>query len=155
MIDTKKTAHAGLKSAFSLFLKDLQALPDEAFDRKFSDKTRTVADIVYEVNLVNDHIGMVIRGEKPFDWPEEQWIKAPEDYRCKDVVIAGFEKSSQKTLDTVEAFTKEQMEETIQTEEGETTRFDRCRFMTFHTWYHGGQLNFIQTLIGDDTWHWV
>jgi uncharacterized damage-inducible protein DinB len=153
-MDLKSVAVNGLKSSSGVFLQDLQALPEEAFSQSFGGATRTVADIVYEVNLVNDHIGMVLRGEEPFPWPDGGWIKAPEDFRSKAVVVEAFEKSSQRILATVEALSAEQLAETVQTERGETTRFQRCQFMAVHMWYHSGQLNFIQTLRGDDNWHW-
>ncbi|MEQ1821172.1 MAG: DinB family protein [Fimbriimonadaceae bacterium] len=143
-----------LKRACGIFLQDLQALPEEAFDKSFGRKTRTVADIVYEVNLVNDHIAMNIRGEEALPFPDEGWIKAPEDFRTKEAVIAGFQKSSQTIIATAEGFSEVQLEETVKTERGESTRTDRIRFMALHLWYHSGQLNFIQTLMGDDGWHW-
>ena len=143
-----------LKRAIYLFRQDLEALPEDAFDKDFGPVTRTVADIVFEVNMVNDHVGMVIRNEKPFDWPDGAWIKAPEDFRSKDVVIAAFEASTQKVLATVCALTDQELDAKFLTDEGETDRAERCRFMTLHLWYHSGQLNFIQTLIGDDGWHW-
>ena len=144
----------GLKGACGISLQDLQALPEDVFSKSFGGVTRTVADIVYEVNLVNDHIGMVMRGEEPFKWPEERWIKAPGDFCTKDIVIGSFVTSSEKVVATAEAFSVEELESPIQTEEGETTRFERCRFMTLHLWYHSGQLNYIQALLGDDDWHW-
>ena len=153
-MDIKATAVKTLKGAFSIFSQDLEALPEEAFDQKFSEKTRTVADIVYEVNMVNDHIGMTIRGEEPFAWPDDGWITAPEDFRTKEVVLAGFKASSERILATVEGFSEEDLMGKVTTEHGETDRFERCRFMALHTWYHSGQLNFIQTLLGDDGWHW-
>lgn len=153
-MDLTTSTVASLKSACKIFLQDLQALPEEAFAKSFGPKTRTVADIVYEVNLVDDHIGMVLRGEPPFDWPEGDWIYAPADFQTKDVVIAAFEKSSEKIIQTAEGFTAEDMESTVQTEHGERTKYERLRFMTLHLWYHSGQLNFIQTLLGDDGWHW-
>jgi uncharacterized damage-inducible protein DinB len=153
-MDLKSAAVNGLSGACTMFLQDLQALPEDVFDKKFGDKVRTIADIVYEVNLVNDHIGMVLRGEEPFTWPEGAWIYAPEDFRTKDAVIAGFEKSSQKIIETVKAFSEEELEGTVQTEHGERTRYQRVQFMCLHNWYHSGQLNFIQTMLGDDAWHW-
>jgi len=143
-----------LKNACVLFLKDLQALPEEAFDKSFGPKVRTLADIVYEVNLVNDHVGMVIRGEEPFVWPDGGWIKAPEGFGGKQAVIDAFKRSSDQVVTTAEGFSSEEMDGKIQTEDGETTRAERCRFMTLHLWYHLGQLNFVQTLLGDDEWHW-
>lgn len=154
MVDAKSIALSSLKWTIKSFLQDLQALPEEAFDKKFGPKTRTVADIVHEVNLVNDHIGLTIRGEELWDWPEG-WIYAPEGQRTKEAVIAAYEKSSLQILDTVENFTEEQMLETILSDGDETTRFERCRFMAWHLGYHSGQLNYIQTLLGDDAWHWT
>jgi len=153
-MDLKANAVNTVKGAAGVFLQDLQALPEEAFCQCFGPVTRTVADLVYEVNLVNDHVGMVLRGEEPFDWPEGGWIKAPEDFRDKETVVSAFQKSSAKIVETIEAFTLEDLEGTVETEHGERTRFSRCQFMALHMWYHSGQLNFIQTLRGDVEWHW-
>ncbi len=153
-MDDTLAAVKSLQSICRIFLVDLQALPEEAFTQHFGGKTRTVADIVFEVNLVNDHIGMVLRGEEPFAWPEGGWITAPERFDTKAVVIAAFEASSKKILETAEAMTAEDLASTVQTERGETTRAERLRFMAFHMGYHSGQLNFMQALLGDDAWHW-
>jgi len=154
-MEVKESAIKILKGACRFISKDLNALPEEAFCTSFGKATRTVADIVFEVNLVTDHVGMVVRGEKAFDWPEERWIKAPADFCTKDIVVSAFEKSSQRIIETFEAFSEEQLTEPFQTEDGETTRFARCQFVSLHNWYHSGQLNFIQTILGDEEWHWM
>ncbi len=153
-MDTCTPVVNSLKNACTLFLKDLRALPEETFDRRFGPKVRTISDIVYEVDLVNDHVGMVIRGEEPFTWPDVQWPLAPEGFAGKEKVIAAFIESSERIVATAESFTVEEMEAPLLTEGGETTRTERCRFMTLHLWYHLGQLNYVQTLLGDDAWHW-
>ena len=153
-MDLKTTSARALRNACKRFLQDLQALPEDAFSRSLGGTSRTVADIVHEVNLVNDDVGRVIRGEEPFEWPDEKWIKAPADFDTKDVVVGASEKSSGRIIDTIEALSDEAFEATIKTEQGETTRFERCRFVTLHLAYHSGQLNFIQTLLGDDGLHW-
>ncbi len=136
------------------FLNDLKALPESAFSQEFGGKARLLADIVYEVNLVNDHIGMVIRNEDPFSWPEGQWIKAPESFAGKDHIVAAFEASSARILATAEGLSDADLQTTVMTEWGERTREERIRFMAWHVGYHDGQLNFIQTLLGDDGWNW-
>ena len=150
----KEIALATLRSAFRVFQADLEALPDDAFDKHFGGKARTVADIVFEVNLVNDHIGLTLRREPLFDWPEGGWIVAPEDKRSKPVVLASLAESSERILHMIEAMSPEEMTAKFTTERGETDGYERCRFMALHLWYHSGQLNFIQTLLGDDGWHW-
>jgi hypothetical protein len=152
-IDLALTTSGALNAACRVFLNDLESLPDDAFDKCFGGKSRTVADIVHEVNLVNDHVGLTIRGEELFDWPKG-WITAPESQRTKATVIEAFKKSSEMTMSMVAGFTPEDLEKPITNEHGESNVFHQCRQMTLHLWFHSGQLNFIQTLLGDDTWHW-
>lgn len=152
-MEMKTAATKSLQNACSIFTQDLEALPEDAFSKSFGPATRTVADIVYEVNMVNDHIGMALRGEEQFKWPEG-WVKAPANFQTKDVVLKAFEESSQKILSTVAPFTDADIDTLVKDEDSEKTRAERCRFMTIHLWYHSGQLNFIQTLLGDDGWHW-
>src|ERR1051325_9719055 len=97
--DAKTIALNMLKGSVHLLTKDLEALPEEAFDRSFGPACRTVADLVYEVNMVNNHIGLTIRGEELFVWPDG-WIKAPENLRTKEAVIAGFNASFGRFLET-------------------------------------------------------
>ncbi|MFN8219067.1 MAG: DinB family protein [Fimbriimonadales bacterium] len=154
-MNSKDVAVRGLRRACTVFLQDLEALPEEAFATKFGPKVRTVADIVYEVNVVNDHLCKVMRGEDAGPWPFEGWVYAPEDFQSKETVVEAFRKSSESAIADAESFTDAQFEEPMQTEGGEpTSRFERFRFLTVHLWYHSGQLNFIQTLLGDDGWHW-
>ena len=149
----RELALKSLESAVAIFTKDLKALPDDCFGKSFGGKSRTVADIVYEVNLVNDHVGLTLRGEPLFDWPEG-WITAPENLQSKDAVIESFASSSKKILETIRSLTVEDMSRVVTTEHGDTDPFERCRFMTLHLWYHSGQLNYIQTMLGDDNWNW-
>lgn len=151
---SQATESRELRTACMLFTKDLNALPESAFDQKLGGTARTVADIVYEVNLVNDHVGLTIRGEELFPWPDGGWITAPEHLRTKDVVLESFRVSSAKIIATARGFTEAELDEIVVTEQGDKTRRERIRFITLHLWYHCGQLNFIQTLLGDGEWHW-
>lgn len=153
-LDLKALAKKTVTNAFNLLFMDLDALPEEAFNQSFGEKTRTVADVVYETILVNERERLSIRGEEAFEWPDDGWVKAPADFRTKDAVTAGLKACSEKVMGTIEGFTPEQLVEKITTDGGETTRFGRCQFMALHMWYHSGQLNYIQTLRGDDAWHW-
>lgn len=153
--DTKTIAINMLKGSYTLLSKDLEALPEEAFCQSFGPACRTVADLIYEVNMVNDHVGLTIRGEELFPWPDG-WIKAPAEFASKETVISTFKKSMDKFIATIEGFSEDEMVAPIQTGDGEeTNRFERCRFVALHNWYHSGQLNFIQTLRGDAVFHWA
>jgi hypothetical protein len=59
-----------------------------------------------------------------------------------------------QVLHLIEQMSLEEMGEVVPGVLGEASRADHCRSMTVHLWYHSGQLNFIQTLIGDSDIHW-
>jgi uncharacterized damage-inducible protein DinB len=153
VFDPKAIVLKSLTSAFRNFRLDLESLPEDVFARSLGGKARTVADIVYEVNLVNDDIVRNIQGEKPMDWPEG-WVTAPPELQAKEAVIAAFDASRDRVMALFESLTSEDMERAVVTEHGRTTPFERGRFIVLHVFYHSGQLNFIQTLLGDDGWHW-
>ena len=153
-MEARSVAIKGLNRACEVLLQDLEALPEDAFTRRFGGKSRTAADIIHEINLVNDHIAAKMRGEEGAPLQQEGWIVAPPELSSKGAVVDAFRASSANLTRTAESFTEAQMEEPMPTETGETTRFDRCRFLAVHMMYHSGQLNFIQTLLGDDEWHW-
>lgn len=154
-MSVRETAVKGVSRSFGVLIQDLEALPEEAFSKSLGGKARTAADIVYELNMVNDHIGMTIRGEKPFDWPEDDgWITAPAEFSNKETALAAIKESSEKMIKTAEGFSDADMDKAIKTEHGETNIAERLRFVALHNWYHSGQFNYMQTLLGDSEWHW-
>jgi uncharacterized damage-inducible protein DinB len=158
IVETLETPHPiakTLKHSFRLFLIDLEALPEEAYTKEFGPKVRTISDIVHEVNVVNDEIVKVIQGGYEEPMPSKGWVRASESLRTKAATIEAFKKSSEAALAVVGGLTAEDMAVTVKNQEGEATREQECRFMNIHVWYHLGQLNYVQTLFGDDTWHWM
>lgn len=151
---TKQEIIDNLKGSFSILEKDLNAMPEELIAKSLGGKARTVADIVYELIVVNDHIGATIRDENPAPWAFKGWITAPADFQTKEVVLAGLLASRDRFINGVEQMSEETLAGTVTTEHGDSTRASRCRFVALHNWYHSGQFNFMQSLSGDDGWNW-
>lgn len=154
-MDLLESATRSFDQISGMFLKDLDALPQDAFTRHFGGKARTVADIVFEVNDVNDYFGASLRGEKTPEWDMDRgWLRAPEDFNKKEDVIAAFKASTSRLKDTIASFTSEQLDTPIPGEPNGRTYYSRIMFLGMHMMYHSGQLNFAQTILGDDEWHW-
>lgn len=153
-MDEKTVAVDALRSAFHMFRQDLEALPDGAYDRCFGGKARTVADIVHEVNLVNDHVRATVCGAPLFEWPN-RWITAPENQRTKAAVMAAFDASAEKAVAAFDGIAADRFMTPMDPEDPKSAPLGRLRFLLMHCFYHSGQLNFIQTLLGDDAMHWA
>jgi hypothetical protein len=152
--DSKTIAIRYLKNAFARFRVDLLALPEEAIFKTFGGTSRSVADLVFETNQVNKHICQGVRNEVQFEW-QDGWLKAPDTWKTKQEVVDAFTESFEQTVKTFEDLTQEELEAPYVNEGQTTNKIERCRFITFHTDYHSGQLNFIQSLLGDDKFHWM
>lgn len=152
--DSKTIAVKYLKNAFWRFRVDLLAIPEEALFRSFGGVSRSVADLVFETGQVNKHICQGVRNEVQFEWVDG-WLKAPDSWKTKQDVVDAFSESCDQTIKTFEELSLEELEAPYEDEGKVTTRIERCRFITFHMDYHSGQLNFIQSLLGDDKFHWM
>lgn len=154
-MDLVKTANQNLEQVCTMFRQDLDALPEEAFTQGFGGTTRTVADIVTEVNDVNDYFGAKLRGEEPPAWNlDDGWVRAPEGFNKKADVIAAFVQSTDRLKSTVAGFSAEVLDSPIPGDTNGRTYYSRVSFLVSHLMYHSGQLNYIQTLLGDSEWHW-
>lgn len=143
----------GLQSALGTLRKDLVALPEDAIAKTFGGVSRSAADMVHEINLVNEHVVKTLLGQPLFDWPDG-WIKAPAELQTKDALLAAFDKTNTFVIEGLESLSDEDWTKTVTTERGDTNTAERIRFITLHVWYHSGQVNYIQTLLGDSAWHW-
>ncbi len=152
--DAKTIAVKYLKNAFWRFRVDLLAIPEEAMFKSFGGCSRSIADLVFETGQVDKHICQGVRGETQFEWVDG-WLKAPETWKTKQQVVDAFTESSEQTIKTFDDLTLEELEAPYEDGGKTTTRMERCRFITFHTDYHSGQINFVQSLLGDDKFHWL
>jgi hypothetical protein len=154
MIGAQETCRSAVRDGYKILLMDLEAVSEKAFSGSLGGCARNASDLMYEVCLVNEHIRLTVCGEELFDWPSGGWLKAPVHLVGKEAIITHVTESRDTLLASIERFTDTQMLEPFQDEGRTTTRFERYQFISHHMWYHSGQLNFMQTLLGDDQWHW-
>lgn len=152
-MDTKEKTLNSLKRVYRFFLQDMENLPPEVFEKSLGGKARTVADIACEVRLSNDRLYRDLLGQPSNEQPNG-WAIAPEDARTKEAAIRLFQASSEQVLGVIEGMSLEEVETVVPGVLGDASRADHCRAMTVHLFYHSGQLNFIQTLLGDSDIHW-
>lgn len=151
--DLKSYALGRLKDSQSSFANDLFALEEADLLVSPLGSARPPVDFIYEVVFINRRLAARIRGEalEPFA-RGEGWMVAPAEFRAKDVMVAEFHASMDEITTSLEAAdieTKVTFPDGSQQTVGEV-----ALFATIHVTYHDGQLNYLQSMKGDDAVHW-
>ncbi|HRJ26303.1 MAG TPA: DinB family protein [Fimbriimonadaceae bacterium] len=136
------------------FAKDLKAIPEEHLGASPSGIARAPIDFTYEVAVVNRRIANRIGGGENPPWPFEGWVTAPEEFRDRDKALAELDESVQAVVAALDAFPAEKLSEEVETPNGPYTVAGLADMVGTHMAYHDGQLNYLQSLYGDNNIHW-
>ncbi|MEZ0326391.1 MAG: hypothetical protein ACAH95_10835 [Fimbriimonas sp.] len=137
-----------------LFAKDLSASTHEMLANLPGGKARSGYDIAYEVTGLNRLVAAKALGQS-FDGPSGKgWVRAPEDARDKEVALRSFEESVDAVCSALAQMPVERQSESCDTPLGPLPLIRLAGIIPNHQMYHSGQLNYIQTLHGDEESHW-
>ena len=88
--------------------------------------------------------------------PEPQgWIRAPQEYQSKADAMKDLSDSVDELLAAFGNVSEGALSKEIETPLGKMASGQLMAIMGGHLMYHSGQLNYIQTLHGDDVFHWA
>lgn len=138
----------------SLYSADLNAMSHEMLDYS-SGKARSAYDITSEVIGLHRLAIAGAKGVEPEEAPENDgWHRASAEFKNKETAIAAFEQSVAELLDALRATTPEGLEAIVNSPLGPLPVARLAAIVPMHIMYHSGQLNYIQTLHGDEAIHW-
>jgi hypothetical protein len=134
---------------------DFAALDHDQLLSSFAGKARTPYDLAYEVAKVNRRIAVRMSGGDPGPWePTEGWTVAPAEMNDKAHMQSELATTAAELLAAWDRVPEGELHRTIPLPNGSTSPIDLMFMSCFHTSYHAGQLNYVQTLYGDDQMHW-
>lgn len=138
-----------------MYVKDLRALSDEGFAKPFGSKTRSAQDFSAEVAGFNGMVASIIGGEK-FEMPSDERRAAyTASLDTRDKAIAAVQASAEALAKAIETG-GDNLTVMTQAPWGEPLSvFQLATIAVNHMMYHDGQLNFLQSLHGDDQIHWM
>jgi len=153
-LDLKASMAESLERVLRLYIKDLEAIDDVRLRQSLGGTARKPIDFTYEVALVNRRIAARMRGEDPGPFDADGWITAPDEFTGKAEAIAELSASGQEVLDAWNALGEDGLSQEIVTPGGSSNPFKMMMMAVTHTNYHDAQLNYVQSLLGDDEMHW-
>lgn len=137
------------------YVNDLLSCSPEMIVFRPENGGRSIADFSHEVAVVNGRIAARMRGEDPGPWPYEGWVTAPEDMQTAEALSAAVTESALAVCEALKGLTEDQLlEEVTFGNSSPTSLFKLAAMVPYHTGYHDGQMNYIQSLHGDQDVHW-
>ncbi len=148
--DQATTAKAKTQQATQMVLSGLKHIPDDKLGWVPMGKAKTPLLIVVECAAVYKWLVSEFQGESNPGLYEEL-MKA--EYSGRDEVVALLEEAQAELDAAMDALTEENLAEAREVFWGPTTVGELLWAARMHSDYHAGQLNYIQTLLGDDEMH--
>jgi hypothetical protein len=138
-----------------LYTADLQAMPDQMLRRECGGKARTAYDVTFELTMMYEGFASLLaEGQGAIPAPQG-WVRAPEEFKNADGARAAFDGALGRFVAAFRSYRGNAYQDEYQSPVGAFTPIGMANLAVWHTMYHSGQLNFIQTLCGDDSFHWA
>lgn len=144
-----------IQFARTLYLADLQAMPHEMLARQCGGKARTGYDVTYELAGMYSHFADLLRAGSGSIPGPSGWITAPAEFCNPATATEALASSLDRFTAALQAYPGSACQDQYPSPVGPFTPLGMANLAVWHTMYHSGQLNFIQTLCGDDRFHWV
>jgi len=135
------------------YVQDLEAMSEEQVSRAPGGTARSGLDFTYEVVVVNQRIAARLRGEEPAPWPFESWVTAPEGW-SRDQAVQAIRDSMNEALEAWKAVDPEKVFQPLVEDKPGTRPASFAFMVAHHAGYHDAQLNYLQSLAGDQEVHW-
>ncbi len=136
------------------YLKDFSFIPVDRIAASPGGVARAPIDFTYEVAYINRRVAARLRGEEVPPFKMEGWITAPEEFLDVAKMAIEFQAAVDDVLESLDKFPAEDLEKEIDIQTGKTTAKSMLNMVATHITYHDAQLNYIQSLYGDDEVHW-
>ena len=155
-IDIRKMLTGWLQGLTHMFKTDINAIPDDKWTATFGGCTKPCSAIAA------DTIGFLIWTTKAIqeggtpNIPEGAEEKLAAECGTRAAATALFEKATAGLAEAISSASDETLNKTANAPWGaEMPLYNFAQISISHIWYHDGQLNYVQCLLGDPAYHWT
>ncbi|MEZ0326593.1 MAG: hypothetical protein ACAH95_11875 [Fimbriimonas sp.] len=154
-IDARSYLSGWMQGLMGMYTKDMNAIPDEQWTKTFGGCTRPANEITADAFGLLVFCTRCMQGDVPQSYGDEMQAMATV---MADKAAAG--EQIKKICGDFCAALSSASDETLNAEvmppwQMPTPLYSLCQMAVSHVWYHDGQLNYIQCLLGDDQVHWM
>jgi hypothetical protein len=155
-IDARAYLLQWLQGLVGMYSADVNAIPEEKWTVGFGGCTRPGNELTADTIALLAWSTQAIKGETPSGDYQEAMTQLKQKCGTREGAVAELKSASEEFASALGSASEETLSKTIQTPWGmESPVFSIAQVAVSHIWYHDGQLNYIQCLLGDDKVHWM
>ena len=152
--DAKAHLRAMTERGAKYIANNLNALAEDKRNECPGGCARSPLFIVAECGAVNGMVAKMLTGEafeRPSGDQREAYLKS---FDTTEKALTFLSQGTESLLAAIDGLDESTLGDIVQTPIGERTRFGLAEIPMWHMSYHDGQLNYLQTMHGDEEMHW-
>lgn len=139
-----------------MYAADIRAIPEDKWTATFGGCTRPANELTGDALALLDWVTEAMKGNMRPSYGADDIDGMKERCRTRDGAIEALESTTKAFNDTLNAASNDTLLKPVMAPWGmESPLFSLAQVAVSHIWYHDGQLNYIQCLLGDDKVHWM
>lgn len=155
-IDAKTFLSGWMQGLQGMYAADIRAIPEDKWTATFGGCTRPAHELTADALSLLDWVTEAMKGNVQPTYGPENMDRMKAKCDTRDNAVAALQASTQAFTDALNSASNESLLKPIMAPWGmESPLFSLAQIAVSHIWYHDGQLNYIQCLLGDDKVHWM
>ncbi len=142
------------ESAVESLLRAFSFIPKEKRDWKPADPSRNALEILNHAAYWTLYFTRILRGEGPWPVSEEEWPRSTQATQDGEKAQRLAEEGGKEFVEAVKKLSPEDLKREVELPWGKETFGQVIWDNYWHLSYHEGQLNYLQTMLGDTEHHW-
>jgi hypothetical protein len=139
-----------------LFGADVHAMPHAMLAATCGGASRCGYDLIFELVGFFDTFGKLLSdGPSEVQGPSGGWARCGAEFQNKESSMAELDRAAGSFVKALEEYKGDFVRDEFPSPVGSFTPLGLGQLAVSHLMYHSGQLNYIQTIHGDEGFHWI
>lgn len=145
-----------LAFAQQLFRADIRSMSTADLATTCGGQSRCGYDFIFEmVGFYETLAGLLNNGPSDIEGPQGGWVQAPKEFCDLAPAVAKLNAAADGFTEAIRSYQGDFVKDVFPSPVGPFTPLGMANLAIWHTMYHSGQLNYIQTINGDVDFHWI
>lgn len=155
-VDARGYLSGWMNGLVGMYSADIKAIPDDKWETTFGGCTRSARDVTADALAMLNWTTEALKGNVIPTYEGELFEGMKNECATKDGAIAKLQTVAQQFNAALHAASDDALNAIVTPPwQMDAPLYMLAQIAVSHIWYHDGQLNYIQCLLGDEKIHWM